>query len=276
MQDNRRVYKTGSFPSKWLTYLLLFLSATVLLGGLLQNKDDIGLSITPALTPTPIPTGEAFDETRESRDIALAGHEWYALQLGVFDGEASAKELAERFRARGAAGYIWNDGRCRVLAALYASKDDAQGVRKQLSEQHSVDTYLFTINLPEMALRLSGMKGQLDIIEAAFAQANGITESLQALSIAMDKQETGAEDAIAALRAIATQADTVKLRLMQRFPEPHHKTVDGLIGCFEDYRAFADNLKSGANLVELTVDIKHQAFRGLQLLKEVYDGLQSP
>lgn len=275
MQDNKRVYRTGGFPSVWLNYLLLFLSAVVLISGLVWRGDGDEVDIAPLPTLTPIPTGEAFDETRESRDITLQGREWYALQLGVFENEDSADELAERFRARGAAGYVWGDGRFRVLAALYATKDDAQNVRRQLSENHTVDTYIYQIDLPATELRLSGMRGQLDIMEAAFAQAGDCIASLQALAISMDRQEAGVEDARMALEAIAVQCDNMRLRLRQRFPEPRHQTVEGLLACFDDYMLFTGGLGEGVSVVELTVYVKHQAIHALRLLGNVYEGLQA-
>lgn len=75
------------------------------LGG---GGEDVDIQL--AQTATPIPTDEVFDETVESREIALPSSTWYALQLGAFENEKAADELARQFMQRGAAGYVWQDG----------------------------------------------------------------------------------------------------------------------------------------------------------------------
>ena len=102
MQTGKRVYPRQREPGKWLSYLLLFLSVAVILSGLVSRGGD--LSIQPAATATPIPTDAYFDETVEEREITLPSATWYALQLGAFEGETAAQELAQQFVKRGAAG----------------------------------------------------------------------------------------------------------------------------------------------------------------------------
>lgn len=273
MQHNKRVYPTGGFPGKWLSYALLFLSALVLLSGLISPGGGEPLDIALAPTATPIPTDEAFDETRESRELTLPAHSWYGLQLGAFESEQAARETCERFRARGAAGYVWHDERYRALAAAYPSREDAQSVRDQLVERHTVETHLFQIELPPLQLRMSGMKGQLDILEAAFLHANDLVAQLQALSVAMDRQEKNPSETKDILSALTGQMETVALRLNQRFTPPRHQAVTGLIACFEDYIAFAGAMPRELSAVELAAMLKHQTFQSLYMLKSVYDGL---
>lgn len=135
MQTGKRVYPRQREPGKWLSYLLLFLSAVVVISGVVSRGGD--LTIEPAATATPIPTDAYFDETVEEREITLPSATWYALQLGAFESETAAQELGQQFVKRGAAGYVWHDGRYRTLAAVYPSLEDAQAVREQLSEAHS-------------------------------------------------------------------------------------------------------------------------------------------
>ena len=273
MSENKRVYPSGGFPSKWLSYLLLFLSAAVLLSGLALPSAGDQIEIAVAPTATPIPTDEAFDETPDSRELVPPAHSWYALQLGAFESEDAAQATCERFRARGAAGYVWQGARYRALAAVYDSKDDAQSVRRQLAERHTVETHLFEIALPAVRLRVSGMKGQLDILEAAFLHANDLVSQQQALGVLMDRQEKNASEAKEIITGLRAQMETVCLRLRQRFPSPSHATVEGLCACFEDYIAFAGALPDDDSAVELAARVKYQTIQSLYLLKAVYDGL---
>ena len=65
MQTGKRVYPRQREPGKWLSYLLLFLSAVVVISGVVSRGGD--LTIEPAATATPIPTDAYFDETVEER-----------------------------------------------------------------------------------------------------------------------------------------------------------------------------------------------------------------
>lgn len=275
MEDNKRVYPQERQLGKWFSYLLLFLSAVIVISGLIWRGNGDGLSIEMTQTPTPIPTDAYFDETPEQREVTLPSATWYALQLGAFESETAAGELAQQFTLRGAAGYVWNDGRYRVLAALYPTQEDAQLVRRQLSEQHMVDSYLYQISLPSLHVRLSGMKGQLDILEAAFAQANALVSSAQAVGIQLDRQETSAAEAVALLKSLCEQTDMMTLRLKQRFSQPVHSTVSGLILCFEDYAAFCGTLSSEDSEVSLSTKLKWQTFSTLHILNDVYDALSN-
>ena len=273
MQGNKRVYPREAFPGKWLSYLLLFLSAVVLLSGLVWGGGGEDVDIQLAQTATPIPTDEVFDETVESREIALPSSTWYALQLGAFENEKAADELARQFMQRGAAGYVWQDGRYRTLAAVYPTREDAQNVRRQLSEQHTIDSYLYQIDLPALTLRIHGMKGQPDILEAGFIHANDLVAQLQAIGVMMDRQEKNGKEAVELISGLRAQMETVSLRLKQRFAAPRHNTVQGLIDCFEDYAEFSGTLEATDSAVVLATKIKNQTLRSLYILKNVYDEL---
>ena len=51
MQTGKRVYPRQREPGKWLSYLLLFLSAVVVISGVVSRGGD--LTIEPAATATP-------------------------------------------------------------------------------------------------------------------------------------------------------------------------------------------------------------------------------
>lgn len=272
MQSNKRVYPSERKPGKWLSYLLLFFSAVIVLSGL-TNRGGEQPIIQPVATETPIPLEAAFDETPESRELTLPGGTWYALQLGAFETEAGARDLAEQYGSRGAAGYVWLDGRYRTLAAIYPSREDAQNVRQQLLSQHSIESYLYEVPIPALTVRMKGMKGQIDILQAAFSHAAELTSSLQALSVRMDRQELSVAEACEALNALKAQMELVALRLEQRFTTPRNAAVQGLIGLFRDFGAFAAKQDEGQSAVELGRQVKHEAIHSLYLTKEIVDTL---
>ncbi len=276
MEEKTRVYPSGTTQRKWLNYLLLFLSAVLLLSGLLWRNDGDGLQVRLAETPTPIPTDAAFDETVESREMTLPTATWYALQLGAFENQEAAKKIAESFQNRGAAGYVWEDTRFRALAALYPTKEEVEAVRAQLFQKHSIEAYAYQIQLPPLVLRMKGMKGQLDILEAAFLHGSDLVSQLQALSMLMDRQEVSVPEAIAQVQAAGQQVETVALRLEQRFSAPRHQAVQGLIDGLRSYGAFVKTVDEKETSVQLATQVKYQAIAALDALKKVYDGLSIP
>ena len=274
MERRTRVYPAEKQSSGWLSTLLLLLAAVVLVSGLVKRGEDAGISIRRLATATPIPMDAAFDETTAQKEMVLPASRWYALQMGVFEDEAGAESFAEQYVARGAGGYVWHDGRYRVLAAVYPLKEDAQLVRQQLETQHGVDTYLYEVDLPALEIRLNGMQGQLDILEAAFIHANDLIRRMQQLSVGMDRREASSEETLAQLHTLSEQVELVSLRMKQRFSAPRHTAVETLINCFDGYSAFCQQVRGGETAVSLGAALKWQTLSALQCLKRVYDTLQ--
>lgn len=264
MEQNRRVYPAER-GGRAARYALLLLAVVLLIPGLLGRGQE--LSVQPVVQETPMP--EAFDETMAQKDITLPEARWYALQVGAFENEEAARALAARFAKRGAAGYVWTDGRCRVLAAAYPSREDAQLVRQQLSQQHQVESYLYEIDFPAIQLHMKGMQGQLDIWEAAFLHGHDLAAQLQNISVAMDRQEMSVQEAADALAALAQQVEGVSLRLKQRFRLPGHEAVSGLIDLFDSYGDFAPTVAEQSASAAGTL-VKKEQLEVLWRLKRIY------
>ena len=232
----KRTYRTPGGGKRILTGVLLFVSCLLILSGLLRDNSG-GLRLEVKVTPTPTVLGKTFDETPASRQITLPARSWYAIQLGAFDGEDSALAQAETYRARGAAGYVRKDSRYRVLAALYSTREEAQTVRQQLQSQHDIDSYVYEIVLPEIVLNVDGMAGQLDALEAGLQFLHTAVEKFCAVSVSMDRQDLVVEQELTRLAEIASQADTLRTVMMQRFASVSYPAVNGLTGLFQEVGA---------------------------------------
>lgn len=270
MQEHTKVYPSGHAPLGWLSWLLLVLSAMVIVTGLMNPKQSSEM-IMPLPTATPYPLEDTFDETMDTCQWALPQVEWYALQLGAFDNEEAARMLGEQYQNRGAAGYLWHDERYRVLAAIYPTETDARSVRQQISQQHEVDSYLYRVYLQPIEVSLHGMRGQIEIIQAGFTHAADLVSSLQEISVMSDRAELAWEEQLQQLVALNDRMQHVKLRLYQRFPEPRNACVAGLIALFDDFAAFADTAAAEEAQVLFGARLKHQTLRSLDLLRQVYD-----
>lgn len=271
MEGSRRVYPAERSGRGLFSYLLLFLSAVVIMSGIVWRNDTDGIHIEAIPEATAIPLDEAFDETIEERELSLPAATWFALQLGAFENEQAAHEMAEQFMRRGAAGYVWEDGRYRTLAALYSNKEDAQRIREQLELKHAIESYLYQIDLPAVGLRVRGMRGQLEILEAAFVHSHDLIVQLQEAGVSMDRQEMNAEEVRQELASLQEQIRLVSLRMKQRFTSPRHPVVDGMLACLDDYIEFCSTMDTEESAVQLGMRIKKQTLHSLRMLKDIYD-----
>jgi hypothetical protein len=269
----KRTYKAPGGGKRILTGVLLFVSCVLILMGLLKDENG-GLSLELKVTPTPTAIGSTFDETVTTREISLPARSWYAIQLGAYDSEESARAQAESYVARGAAGYVRKDSRFRVLAALYPTREEAQTVRQQLQSQHEIDSYVYEIALPEILLGVDGMAGQLDVLEAGMQYLNTTLEKFCEISTSMDKQDLPVEQELSRLAEVSSQADTLKNVLSQRFSTVHNAVVSDLINLMEEIGTATSLVAetSSKGNVAMGAQMKNQT---LKLLSEVESYLYS-
>lgn len=268
MERQRRIYP-GSY-SRIASAVMLAAAVLVVISGLFSGERADGFSLSKMPQQTAVPLDEAFDETMTEAIVELPAKNWYALQVGVFESEESARQSSLAFQKRGAAGYLWQDGRYRVLAAAYPEREDAQQVREQLRDQHSIDSYLYAIEFPAVSMRLNGMQGQVDILQAAFAHVNDLALQIQALSVQMDRQELSASETAGQLSALDTQMDLVTLRLEQRFSAPVPSVVQALAECLKDYSQFVEDFSPQESAAALGMKLKYQLFVTLEHIQGVY------
>ena len=264
----KRTYRVPGGGKRILTGVLLFVSCLLILSGLLRDNSG-SLKVEVKVTPTPTVIGRAFDETMTTRQVTLPQKSWFAIQLGAFDSEASAKALADSYISRGAAGYVLKDSRFRVLAALYPSKEDAQTVRQQLQTQHKIESYVYEISLPEIILNVEGMAGQLDALEAGMQYLNTTLEKFCQSSVSMDRQDLSVEQELTKLAEIASQAETLANVLTIRFTSVKSTVVDNLVRQLEEVikatKAVAEASQSGT--VAMAAQMKYQTLALLNTIR---------
>ena len=243
--------------------VLLFLTALVVAAGLASRlQGGRGLQVQAVSDPTPTPVSPAFDETAETREIALARETWYAIQTGIFTTQAAAEEKAGLYAQRGAPGYVAQDGaKWRVFIACYGDKDDASGVRERLSAVQDVETYLHSWVCPALTLRLSGMRGQLDVAEAGLSMALQQAARLRDGAALLDCGEWTAEEARALAQELRDQASLWLDTARSRFARPYPALMEGLMGAAEKWNERYQRLDGAAreSATALSAEMKLQA-----------------
>ena len=189
--------------------------------------------------------------------LILPGETWHALQLGAFESPEAARSQAEAYRARGAGGLIWQRDAYRVLAAAYETRADAQAVQSRLQAQHQVDTVVTDITWPDITLRLTGQKAQLDALTDAYAAVSQLTRHMAELSAALDRGEADVSQTISSLESERDTAGALSARLQSLFEEGSHGAVQDLQSLFSDISAALTATLAAPNATQLGAQIKY-------------------
>ena len=240
----RRMYRIKRGQAMARRILLGIAGVAVLAGLLSRLRGGDGLIARPVDQPTATPIASGFDETVETREITLPEEVWYAIQTGVFSTREAAEEKAAAYSDRGAPGYVAQDGdKWRVFIACYADKTDANNVRSRLSDAQRVETYLYEWTNPQLRLRLSGMVGQMDVVEAGLALRRQAARQLRDDASRLDSGAMTTGDERQNLEALDGQvtlwADTAR----RRFARPYPAMIDALLGWAADWQASYSLLK---------------------------------
>lgn len=251
-----RMYKRKRQRRKTARIALLML---VLIGGgtLLWGRLSGGLRLEHIGLPTSTPISSSFDKTTDTREGTLAAETWYAIQTGVFSTREAAEQKADAYTERGAPGTVIQEGeKWRVFIACYGTEEQAASVRTRLEQNQKVDTYLYVWKCPELRLRLSGMVGQMDVVEAGFTLLTSGAAAVRDAAIQLDAGElTTAETASAVDEWISQMAlwrDTTVSRFGKKMPE----MVQTMLVMTESWAGELGQVKSAETATALSASLK--------------------
>lgn len=268
MMRRERIQRRRDRGQRMLRRLLLFLSALIIVAGLVQRfAGQETLQVTGIASPTVTPVARAWDETMETREITLMAVNWYAIQTGVYSEEETARVRAEAYTDRGAPGIVVAEGgKWRVLIACYGREEDAASVRSSLSGQQGVDTYLYTWVCPELRLRMSGMAGQLDLAESGLQQMLTAAERLRDAATDLDTGEITAAEARQIIRDIDSQLSIWTDTVQKRFTKPYPGLIDSEMAQISEWSAHRSAMESSADASTLSAAMKCHAM-------QIYEGV---
>ena len=233
----RRMYRIKRGQALARRILLGAAAIVVALGLIGRWKGGNTLTARPVSDPTATPIASGFDETVETRETTLPGEIWYAIQTGVFSTREAAAEKAVAYKDRGAPGYVTRDGdKWRVFIACYGEKNDANTVRTRLENAQQVETYLFEWACPQVRLRLSGMVGQMDVVEAGLLLRQQTASQLRDDAFRLDGGAITARDERQALESLNGQVSLWADTARSRFARPYPALVEALLSWTDEWK----------------------------------------
>lgn len=163
-------------------------------------------SATPAPQATNLP----------AQSVMLSSYACHALQMGAFDGAVNAEAEAVGVRQSGGAGFVWQDGMYRVLAAGYLSQADAEKVKEQL-QQGATESVIYTYQAPPIKLDVFATDQQVDCLKQTFAVIEKIIADVEALSMDLDMGKTQPANAKDSLRQYSQNMAAAMLKMREQF-----------------------------------------------------------
>lgn len=232
----------------------------IALGVAVRRRSTGGLETQHVPAPTSTPVAAAYDETVETREVALDEVQWYAIQTGIYSTAEAAEEKRDTYTKRGAPGYVNQDGeKWRVYIACYGAKEDASAVRERLSVNQDVETFLHTWVCPEICLRLTGMVGQLDVAEAGLSLMGNAAAALRDNAALLDGSERTLAEAQSVVEALNDQVRLWRETAAERFTKPYPELVEMELRLAEGWESKYAALRQAEGATALSAAMKLQA-----------------
>lgn len=274
-EKRKKRYRVKKSGLKISTGFILFFSFVIVLGGIFSRSGTGGMTVEPVSTVAPPPLSEAFDETADSRQVTVEESTWYALQLAAFESKEAAEELAQSYIARGAAGFVLHaENRYRVLASVYPDKEDARAVRDRLKQSHGIDSYIYEMTMPSLTLKISGMKGQVDIIDAALRFLSEGLYEIQKISVALDEKQANREDVANNIKNLSLRAGELKRLFETRFLGSKNEIALSIEKILGDYAMLNEAFSTeDSNSVTLAAELKQLTLRMIASTIEAFEAI---
>lgn len=157
--------------------------------------------------------GEIFNNLAEVLSSNNGAPIYYAVEVGSFPDIESARATSEVYRLRNAGGYVINDGSYRVIAAVYANKNDAETIVEKLISD-GLSGSIYEIRGAKVNWDKYGEVGK--DIEAAVNQCDIIYNRLYEISNNLNKELITEQDAKLEIKALQNEIEATRNVFMDK------------------------------------------------------------
>lgn len=210
--------------------------------------------------PTATPMTSAYDQTVETREVTLPEETWFAIQTGVFSTQEAAAQKADAYTQRGAPGTVVQEGdKWRVFIACYGTEADASAVRTRLEQNQKVDTYLYSWKCPQLRMRLTGKRGQLDAVEAGFTLLTSTAATLRDTATSLDAAQLTTQEVMTAVTALDGQISLWEDTVRSRFGKSVPPLMESMLTITANWDERRSHVQSSEGATALSAALKAEA-----------------
>lgn len=169
-------------PTAPLWVLLMVLTALTIYLVTLGMRSEGAYPVTEVSSvPTAAPE-------RVTQDLPLDALSVHLIQLNAFESADAARIEAARYVARGAAGYLLEngDGLLRVIGAGYESEEEASSVCERLLQSEGIEASICLLESAPVTLRVTASREQIDALRKAEALLRSTAAQMGQSAFALD------------------------------------------------------------------------------------------
>jgi hypothetical protein len=234
--------------------------------------------VPPGRTPEATTRPSAPAQQAESAQLTLTPRPFITIQMASFTSREAAQTEAGIIAARGGAGYIYEDnGRFRVLAALYRTEADAKQVRDNLRTAQGIDSYIYIRNDAPLTLTITATPQRQRELEDAFAAYCDTIDALMSLAERIDRSQLTPDEVPAQTQALAVKLapHAQAVAAMQSAPGDHDALggIAALLSASEAALEEFDEPGATKNVAVATSRLKYDALELLALYGETIGNL---
>jgi hypothetical protein len=226
-----------------------------------DNTNTDNTNIDNPDTEAPVNTSEVSLSTEKnavSAEVTLPAVTSYMLQMGSFSTEENAMAQATLLKTMGGGGYVLpDDGRFRVLAAGYTTKESAEEVRDRLKND-GVDCMVYPFTTASASFRVTAADDRLDSVKSSFQALADAQGALSTTSMRYDATTGDVDEGKAACAEIASKLKT-GMEVLSSYADSDSEVLKKLLACYDTYEsqlnALADS--NADSLVAFSAQIKY-------------------
>ncbi|HWR18336.1 MAG TPA: SPOR domain-containing protein [Clostridia bacterium] len=210
---------------------------------------------------TPVNTSEVSLSTEKnavSAEVTLPAVTSYMLQMGSFSTEENALAQATLLKTMGGGGYVMLDeGRYRVLAAGYTTKESAEEVRDRLKND-GVDCMVHPFTTASASFRVTAAEDRIEGVKSAFQALADAQSALSTTSMRYDATTGDVDEGKAACLEIASKLKT-GMEVLSGYADSDSEVLKRLLACYDTYESQLNALaqSNADSLVAFSAQIKY-------------------
>ncbi len=221
--------------------------------GQVTDTDD------PILT-LPDDTNESVEDTTKITETLKANSlTLYGIQMGAFTDEENARAFSQELKARGGAGYIYNNGFYRVMAIGFQSEEDARKVREELKTD-DIESHVFKLATSGADMQVTATVENVMEIRSAYEIWEENFRLMEQMVVSLDSDSITSLEAADKINAQKTEMEQKRNKLQEMNANQSNNVIlTGLVGLYdESCRSLDKILSENANdKVAISSEIKY-------------------